>query len=114
MDLKITTNVVNGVTVLECHGRLVLGEEASLLRETMKGLLPQTKKIVIKMKDISYIDSGGLGTLVGIYTSARNQGVDVKLAELTSRVDTLLQVTKLLTVFEVHTSVDAAVKSFAA
>lgn len=112
MDLKVTTRLVNGVTVVDCSGRLVLGDEAALLRDTFKGILPQSNKIVLNMKNITYIDSGGLGTLVGIYTSARNQGKDVKLAELTSRVDNLLQVTKLLTVFDVHETEHSAVKSF--
>ena len=113
MDLKITTRSVGGVTVVDCNGRLVLGDEASLLRDTIKGLLPQTSKIVLNMKNVGYIDSGGLGTLVGIYTSARNQGKDVKLAELTPKANNLLQVTKLLTVFDVHESEHSALRSFA-
>ncbi len=112
MELKVSTRQLDGVTILDCSGRLVFGEEAALLRETVKGVLSASRKIVLNLKSVSYIDSGGLGTLVGLYTSAQHAGAEIKLSNLTERVGQLLQVTKLLTVFDVYSTEDAAVKAF--
>ena len=112
MTLKLGTRMIDGVTVVDCHGRIIFGDESLMLRETVKEFLKTTKDIVINLKDVNYIDSGGLGTLVGLLTSARSVGGTIKLANLTHRVDELLQVTKLLTVFEVFDSEDKAVRSF--
>lgn len=112
MQLKLNTRVEKGVTVVDCDGRIVFGEESALLRDTLKKLIVENSRIVLNLGRISYIDSGGLGTLVALYTSAQNAGGAVKLANLTQRVDDLLQVTKLLTVFEVYDSEEKAIKSF--
>lgn len=112
MQLKLNTRVEKGVTVVDCDGRIVFGEESALLRDTLKKLIVENSQIVLNLGRISYIDSGGLGTLVALYTSAQNAGGAVKLANLTQRVDDLLQVTKLLTVFEVYDSEEKAIKSF--
>ena len=112
MQVKLSSRIVDGVLVIECNGRIVFGEEAAALRETVKGALGQSKQIVLNLHNVSYIDSGGLGTLVGLYSSARGAGGDVKLAELSQRVGQLLQVTKLVTVFETFDTEQAAVKSF--
>lgn len=112
MTLKLSTRVVDGVTVVDCSGRIVFGDESALLRDTIKGLLNDTKNIVLNLGQVNYIDSGGLGTLVSLYTSARSAGGNLKLANLTRRVGDLLQVTKLLTVFEVYDGEDKAVQSF--
>src|SRR5205807_9338190 len=95
-----------------CNGRIVFGEEASALRETIKSLLSENKQIVLNLGGVSYIDSGGLGILVSLYTSARSAGGDIKLANLTQRVGDLLQITKLLTIFEVCEGEQKAVESF--
>jgi anti-sigma B factor antagonist len=110
--LKISTHDAGGITVVSCSGRIVFGEEAADLREVVKGLLPASKHIVIDLKGVSYIDSGGLGTLVGLYTSARNAGGEIKLANLTQRVHDQLQITKLITVFDCYDSEQAALKAF--
>ncbi|HXZ78427.1 MAG TPA: STAS domain-containing protein [Terriglobales bacterium] len=112
MQLKLTTRVVDGITIVDCRGRILFGDEAAALRDLVKNLLNSTKKIVINLGDTTYIDSGGLGTLVGLYTSARNAGGNIKLANLSQRVVDLLQVTKLLTVFEVYEGEDKAIGSF--
>ncbi len=112
MTLKIGTRMVDGVTVVDCHGRIIFGDESLMLRESVKELLKTSKDIVINLSDVNYIDSGGLGTLVGLYTSARGVGGTIKLANLTHRVGELLQVTKLLTVFEVFDGEDQAIRSF--
>jgi anti-sigma B factor antagonist len=113
MELKISDRVVDGVVVLDCSGRLVFGDESGMLRDKVKVLISEgTKKIILNLRDVTYIDSGGLGTLVGLYSSARAAGADIKLAQVAARVGQLLQVTKLLTVFDVKDSVEAAAASF--
>ncbi len=112
MQLKLSSRMVDGVLVIDCNGRIVFGEEAAALREAVKGALGQNKQIVLNLQNVSYIDSGGLGTLVGLFTSAHSAGGDVKLAALSQRVGQLLQVTKLVTVFETFDSEQAAVQSF--
>jgi anti-sigma B factor antagonist len=112
MDLKITTKVVEGVTIAEVHGRVVLGDEASHLREFVKDLLTKTDKVILNLRNVSFIDSGGLGVLVSIHTTAQHKATPVKLSQLTPKVDTLLQVTKLLTVFDVYTTDEEAIASF--
>ena len=113
MQLKLGVRVVDGVSIVDCRGRLLFGDEAGALRDTVKNLLAETKHVVINLADCTYIDSGGLGTLVGLYSSAQNNGGLVKLARLQQRVIDLLQVTKLLTVFDVYDTEEEAVKSFA-
>jgi anti-sigma B factor antagonist len=113
MALKISTRTIDGVSVVDCSGRVVFGDEANALRETVKEqLAANQRKIVINLANVSYIDSGGLGTLVGLFTSAHNNGGTVKLAGLNSRVIDLLQVTKLVTVFEVFDTAERAASSF--
>jgi anti-sigma B factor antagonist len=113
MGLRISTREQSGVVVVDCAGRIVFGDEAIQLRETVKGLLERPRPVVINMKDVSYLDSGGLGTLVGLFTSAQRDGSTIKLAALNGRVIDLLQITKLVTVFELYDSVEAAIASFA-
>ncbi len=113
MALKMTEREVNGITVVSMDGRIVLGEESGALRERIKGLLNDKKtKIVLDMGNVTYIDSAGLGTLVATYHSARQQGAAMKLVNLGQKFKEVLQVTKLLTVFEVHDTEAAAVSSF--
>jgi anti-sigma B factor antagonist len=112
VQLRLSTRTVDGITVVDCDGRLVFGEESANLRDTVKSLLSQNNQLVLNLGGINYIDSGGLGTLVALYTTARSAGGAIKLAALTQRVGDLLQVTKLLTVFEVYDSVEEAVQSF--
>ncbi len=100
------------MTIVDCNGRIVFGEESALLRDTIKKLVGESNQIILNLGGISYIDSGGLGTLVALYTTAHNAGGSVKLVNLTQRVGDLLQVTKLLTVFEVYDSEEKALESF--
>src|SRR5258708_4019976 len=111
--LKITDRVVDGVTVEALEGRIVLGEESNALREKVKSLLAAgQKKIVLNMDNVTYIDSSGLGTLVASHTTARSQGASLKISNLGSKFQEILQVTKLVTVFEVYPSEVAAIGSF--
>lgn len=115
MALRIVEKEAGGVTVLELEGRIVLGEESNAFRERVKALLASGKtKIVLNMGNVTYIDSAGLGTLVASHQSARTQGAALRLAQLGQKFMELLQVTKLLTVFDVYPTEAEAVKSFAA
>lgn len=108
MSLKVETRQLDGVTVVACHGRIVLGEESAGMRETLKRALTSSKHIILDLSGVTYIDSTGLGTLVGVYSSARAGGAEIKLAGLNQRLRDLLQITKLVTVFEVYDSVQEA------
>ena len=112
MALKISSKTVSGVMVVYCSGRIVFGDETASLRETVKNLLGENLQLVLNLGGVSYIDSGGLGTLVGLYTSAKAAGGNVKLANLTQRVRDQLVLTKLVTVFEFYDSEEQAVASF--
>ena len=113
MKLKITSSDVDGASVVGLDGRIVLGEESKSLREKLKGLIAEgNKQIVLNMDNITYIDSTGLGTLVAAQVSAKTQGASLKLCNLGRRFQELLQLTKLLTVFEVCSTEAAAVASF--
>jgi len=112
MNLKIEARQANGVTVLSCNGRLVFGEEATALRANLKRTLSSTKQIVLNLSAVAYIDSGGLGTLVGVYSSARSAGADIKLCGLGQRLRDVLQITKLVTVFEVYDTEQQAIAAF--
>ncbi|HYL11036.1 MAG TPA: STAS domain-containing protein [Candidatus Acidoferrales bacterium] len=113
MALKITNREVDGVSVVGLEGRIVLGEESNSLRERVKSLLAGgKKKIVLNMDNVTYIDSAGLGTLVASHHSAKTQGAGLRLSNLGSKFQEVLQVTKLLTVFDVYDSEAAAIRSF--
>ena len=113
MALKMTNREVEGVSVVALEGRIVLGEESNALREKVKSLLAGGKKsIVLNMDNVTYIDSAGLGTLVASHHSAKSQGASLKLSNLGSKFQEVLQVTKLLTVFDVYDSEAAAIRSF--
>jgi anti-sigma B factor antagonist len=101
MDLKIEKRQVNGVTIVPCQGRIMFGDEANALRDFLKEALAETPRMVLNLAGVTYIDSGGLGTLVGVYSSARSAGDDIKLTGLGQRLRDVLQITKLATVFEV-------------
>jgi anti-sigma B factor antagonist len=101
------------VTLVELAGKIILGDESSALREKIKDLIAGGKtRIVLNLGRISFIDSAGVGTLVSAYTSARSQGGEVKLSSLTKKFRETLQVTRLLTVFEVFDDDQAAIASF--
>jgi anti-sigma B factor antagonist len=111
--LRMTDRDTDGVTVVEIEGRIVLGEESNSFREKVKSLLASgKKKIVLNLSNVSYIDSAGLGTLVATFHSARSQGATLKLANLGSKFKEVLQVTKLMTVFDTYDNEGLAVQSF--
>ena len=114
MTLKLTSHDVDGVSVVALDGRIVLGEESTTLREKLKGLIAAGKqKIVLNMDNVTYIDSAGLGTLIAAHVSAKNKGASVRLCHLGKKFHEVLQITKLLTVFDVYDTQAAAISSFA-
>ena len=113
MSLKIETREVAHVTILDIHGRIVLGDEIGALRDAVRALVAEgKKKIILNLVGVDYIDSSGLGELVSAFTSIRSQGGELKLLNLTKRVHSLLQITRLLTVFDVTDDEATSVKSF--
>lgn len=113
MSIKASTRLVDGVTIVDLSGRITLGEGSSTLRETVRDLVSKGQKsILLNLGDVTYIDSSGIGELVSSFTSVSNQGGRLKLLNLQKKVHDLLQITKLYTVFEVHTDEAAAVRSF--
>lgn len=114
MTLKLTSHEVDGVSVVALDGRIVLGEESNALRAKFKSLIAAGKqKIVMNMDNVTYIDSAGLGTLIAAHVSAKTQGASVRLCHLGKKFHEVLQITKLLTVFDVYDTQAAAVSSFA-
>ncbi|MEE9235450.1 MAG: STAS domain-containing protein [Candidatus Acidoferrales bacterium] len=113
MSVKINRREVGEVTVVDLNGRLTLGDASAQLRDTLRELLEKgQKKIVLNLGQVGYIDSSGLGELVSGFTTVKNQGGQLKLANLTQKVNDLLTITKLYTVFEIHNDEKAAVQSF--
>ena len=113
MALKMTQREVDGVTVVALDGRIVLGDESNALREKVKSLLAEgKKKVVLNMDNITFIDSAGLGTLVTSQHAAKKDGAPLHLCHLGGKSREVLQITKLLTVFEVFDTEAAAVASF--
>jgi anti-sigma B factor antagonist len=104
MSLKIEKRLVEGVAIVSCNGRIMFGEEANALRASLKEALSNTRQLILNLSDVTYIDSGGLGTLVGVYSSARAGGADIRLTGLGQRLRDVLQITKLATVFAVYDS----------
>jgi anti-sigma B factor antagonist len=115
MSLKITNSEMDGVSLVALNGRIVLGEESNALREELKGLIAAgKKKIVLNMAEIDYIDSSGLGALVAAHLSAKTAGASIRLCDLGNKFHEVLQLTKLLTIFDVYDTQAAAVASFSA
>ena len=113
MSIKASTRLIDGVTIVDVSGRITLGEGSSTLRETVRDLISKGQKnILLNLGDVTYIDSSGIGELVSSFTSVSNQGGKLKLLNLQKKVHDLLQITKLYTVFEVHTDEAAAVRSY--
>jgi anti-sigma B factor antagonist len=112
MALTMTTEISDDVVIFRCFGRIVVGDEGAALRERVKSILMGTPKIVIDLCSVEYIDSGGLGILVGLHISARNRGGDLKLVSPGPRVQEVLNRTKLNSIFSIYKSVGEARAAF--
>jgi anti-sigma B factor antagonist len=111
--LSIASREVDGVTVLDLNGRITLGEGSVQLRDAIRDLIGKGQKsILLNLSEVNYIDSSGLGELVSAYTTARNQGAALKLLGLTKKVNDLLQLTKLYTVFDIYDDEASGIASY--
>jgi len=114
MAFSLNTRKTGDVVILDMSGRLAIGEAVLLLRTTVRRFLDDgSSKFILNLGNVSHIDSGGLGELVAIYTSVRNRKGDVKLLNLDKKAKDLLQMTKLLTVFDTYHDEAAAIQSLA-
>lgn len=113
MSFIATPRDIGDATVIDVSGRITLGEGSARLREMVKDLLSKNRKhIILNLGDVNYIDSSGIGELVSGFQTVRTHGGELKLLNLTKKVHDLLQITKLYTVFDVHTDEGAALSSF--
>lgn len=113
MSMKFTTRQVDGVTILDLSGRITLGDGSVTLRDAVKDVLAKgSKHILLNLENVDYIDSSGLGELVSAFTTVKNQGGELKLLHLTTKVHDLLQITKLYTVFDIKDDEASAIGSF--
>jgi anti-sigma B factor antagonist len=113
MSLHATHRDAGKVTVVDCSGKITLGDGSALLRKTIRGLLDEGRThIVVNLADVDYIDSSGIGELVSGFTAVRGRSGELKLLHLTKKVKDLLQLTRLYTVFEVYSDEETALRSF--
>lgn len=113
MSLNINQRTSDNVTILDLSGKITIGVGNVQLREAVRKLIDSgNNKILLNLGDVSYVDSSGIGELVSSFTATSNSGGQLKLLNLTKKIQDLLAITKLLTVFETFTSEDEALKSF--
>ncbi|MBM4176160.1 MAG: STAS domain-containing protein [Ignavibacteria bacterium] len=111
--MKITHSEAYNAVILELKGNVMGGPEAAELNTTLHNLLEEGKKnVVVNLADVKFMNSSGLGMLIGGLTTMKNGGGDLKLANATEKIQSLLIITKLITIFEHFESVDAAVESY--
>jgi anti-sigma B factor antagonist len=111
--MKVAIRQVDGITILDLSGRITLGEGSITLRDSVRDVLAKgSKKILLNLGQITYIDSSGIGELVSAFTSVKNGGGELKLLNLTQKVHDLLQITKLYTVFDVWDNEASAITAF--
>jgi anti-sigma B factor antagonist len=111
--MKIDKRTFGDVIILDCSGKITLGEGTMSIRNAVLEVLQSgAKKIILNLAGVSYIDSAGVGELVSTYTTTVNRGGKLKLLKLTSKLRELLTITKLLTVFEILDDEKAAIDSF--
>src|SRR4029077_16594070 len=112
-SMVIEERVIGDITVLDLKGKMTLGEGDELLKDKINSLLAAgKKKLLLNLEGVPYIDSAGLGEVVRTYTTVSRQGGSLKLLNLTKRIEDLLSITKLLTVFDTFDSESEAVASY--
>ena len=112
MALRIETQISGDVFIVRCDGRIVFGDEGAALRERIGNMLSGSPRIVVNLNGVHYVDSGGLGILVGLPVSARNRGGELKLVSPSQRVSDLLRRTRLDTIISVYRNDKEAVAAF--
>ena len=112
-ELEVKERQAGDVTILDMNGAVRIGEGSVALREAIRGLADaEKKKILLNLAGVKYIDSSGIGELIANYTTVSRQGGQLKLLNLTDKIQSLLVITKLLTVFDVFEDEAEALKSF--
>jgi anti-sigma B factor antagonist len=112
MSVQVKPRRLDDVVILDLNGRITLGEGTVVVRDALQKLLRAgDRKFLMNLADVDYIDSGGLGELITAFTTVRAEGGQLKLLKLTHRIRDLLQITKLLTVFDSFESETEALKS---
>ena len=112
MSLTASVRQVGAVTIVDLNGRVTLGDATGLLRETVQKVAEQNSSILLNLAGVSYMDSAGLGEMVGAHASVTNRGGKIKLLHVQKRLHDLLQITRLYTLFETFDDEAAAVTSF--
>jgi len=113
MSMTLLTRTVNEVTILDLGERITLGEGSGRLRDAVREiLLKGSKKMIVNLGEVTYIDSSGLGELVSAFTAVKRAGGELKLLNVTKKINDLLVITKLVTVFDVSDCEMAAISSF--
>jgi anti-sigma B factor antagonist len=113
VGIKTSTRLIGNVVIVDTIGELRLGEGTNVLRQVVNETAEQGyKNILLNLRDVRHIDSAGVGELMSCYTSVRNRGGQLKLMNLSKNVHSLLQITKLYTIFEVEDDEPTAVASF--
>lgn len=110
--LRVQSYVCGNVFVFHCQGRLVFGDEGTVLRERVAGMLEGSPNVVVNLREVNHIDSGGIGVLVGLLVSARNRGGELKLVAPNQHVSDVLRRTNLHTVFKLYARDEEAVAAF--
>ena len=111
--MKFTSRVENDVVILEPKGKMMGGPDTDMFHDRLHELVSKNiKKVVIDLSKVEWMNSRGLGTLISGLTTMRNKGGELKLACVTNKIESLLTITKLITVFEDYDSVKDAIKSF--
>jgi anti-sigma B factor antagonist len=113
--MQIQERAIGDVTILDLNGKITLGEGDELLKDKINSLVAGGRRhVLLNLENVPYVDSAGLGVIVGTYTTITRQGGGLKLLRLTKRIEDLLAITKLLTVFETFDDEADAVRSFQA
>jgi len=113
MSMTTSTRQIGGVTVVDIKGPIVLGDESASVRDVVFELLSKgQKQILLNLGAVSYVDSMGLGSLVGALVTARKQGGELKLLNVSDKVTYVMQITKLYAVFDIVKDEETGVKSF--
>ncbi len=113
--MNIRERVVNGVSVLDLSGKIILGEGDLQIKDRIRDLLADgQRQILLNLGDVTYLDSAGLGSLISSYTTVKREGGQLKLVSLTKRIQDLLTITKLITVFDTYEGEKEALDSFKA
>ena len=111
--MKLSHREVDNVAVLEPKGKIMGGPDATMLHEKLHDFIDQNKKkVIIDLSKVEWMNSTGLGILISGLTTMRNNGGELKLAGVTEKIESLLTITKLITVFENYDTVELAVESF--